>query len=569
MKYYSCEFQTYRGYVHSMKCPNCDKSNPDENRFCGACGAELTEEPPEIRAFLRDELPRQIEQAINAKLAVFTDRESIELKATEQIIDRVWKWVTRLATVVVGVVTVLALALGIWGLNSFENLKELESEAGAKLVSARESAENIEKQANLTTERLTLFDSQVEDLQSKTAETEKTLARSEDTVADLSERLEEATKTVERAESLETEVRAALRRSQEVMDAFSQRAGKLDKQLNVLSEKVKQLGDMATQTAEYVAAATPENPEGEIKASSDRVKARVRFEEAYKEDDLEKKLALYTEAIELDPEYVFAYNNRGNAYADKGNYDQAIADYDKAIELDPDYANAFYNRGIAHSDKGDHDRAIADYTRAIELDPDNAFAHHGRGDAHAAKDDHDRAIADYDRAIELNPDYANAYVNRGYAYAAKGDYDRAIADYGRGIELDPQFANAYNNRGNVYGDKGEYDKAIADYDRAIELDPQYATAFNNKAWLLATARNARFRDGEEAIRLAQDAVRLEDSPDNRDTLAAAYAEAGQFDDAVAAQERAIEMLRAAGRSDQAAAFRTRLDLYRSRQPYRE
>ncbi len=87
--------------------------------------------------------------------------------------------------------------------------------------------------------------------------------------------------------------------------------------------------------------------------------------------------------------------------------------------------------------------------------------------------------------------------------------------------------------------------------------------------MLATASNAQARDGREAVRLAREAVRLDDHPGYRDTLAAAYAEAGRFDDAVAEQERAIEMLRAAGRHDEVADYRSRLDLYRRGQPYRE
>ena len=77
------------------------------------------------------------------------------------------------------------------------------------------------------------------------------------------------------------------------------------------------------------------------------------------------------------------------------------------------------------------------------------------------------------------------------------------------------------------------------------------------------------RDGREAVRLAREAVRLDDIPVYRDTLASAFAEAGRFGDAVAEQERAIEMLRAAGRHDEVAGFQSRLELYRRNEPYRE
>ncbi len=149
------------------------------------------------------------------------------------------------------------------------------------------------------------------------------------------------------------------------------------------------------------------------------------------------------------------------------------------------------------------------------------------------------------------------------------EHDRAIRDYDQAIRLSSDYAFAFNNRGNAYKTMGEYDRAITDYDQAIRLKPDYAGPYNIKAWLLATVRDASVRNGEEAVRLAQEAVRLSDDPNYRDTLAAAYAEAGQFDDAVAEQERAIEMLRTARRGDEVADYQTRLDLYRYGQPYRE
>ena len=144
--------------------------------------------------------------------------------------------------------------------------------------------------------------------------------------------------------------------------------------------------------------------------------------------------------------------------------------------------------------------------------------------------------------------------------------------YNRGTayQFEPDDAQAFYNRGNADRDKGEYDRAIRDYDQAIQLKPDYAIAFNNKAWLLTTARDASVRDGEEAVRLAREAVRLDENElVFRGTLAAAYAEAGQFDAAAAEQERTIEMLRAQGKGDEVAGLQTRLELYRSGQTYRE
>ncbi len=99
---------------------------------------------------------------------------------------------------------------------------------------------------------------------------------------------------------------------------------------------------------------------------------------AEKQEWYDKAIDHYTETINLNPEFAIAYNNRGNAYADKGDFDPAIQDYNTAIELNPNFAETYYNRGVAYADKGDFDPAIQDYNTAIELNPNFAEAYYNR-----------------------------------------------------------------------------------------------------------------------------------------------------------------------------------------------
>lgn len=119
----------------------------------------------------------------------------------------------------------------------------------------------------------------------------------------------------------------------------------------------------------------------------------------------------------------------------KIDYDSKIADYTEAIRLNPQYALAYYNRGNARSDKGDKDGAIADYTEAIRLNAQFANAYYGRGFVRSNKGDKDGAIADFTEAIRLNPQYADAYWGRGFAYKNKGDLRQANTDYQRYVDL--------------------------------------------------------------------------------------------------------------------------------------
>jgi tetratricopeptide (TPR) repeat protein len=127
------------------------------------------------------------------------------------------------------------------------------------------------------------------------------------------------------------------------------------------------------------------------------------------------------------------YFNRGVAYND--NRDKQIYYYSEAIRLNPAYVAAYNNRGFSYKAKGDYDNAIADYTEALRLSPQLVGSYNNRGSAYKAKGDYDNAIADYTEAIRLNPQYLHAYFNRAGTYEQKNDYAAAIADYQTYLDL--------------------------------------------------------------------------------------------------------------------------------------
>ena len=188
----------------------------------------------------------------------------------------------------------------------------------------------------------------------------------------------------------------------------------------------------------------------------------------------------FNKTIDLDPEDARFYNNRGLAYRDKGDFAAAIEDFNKAINLNLELTEAYNNRGLAYADTGDFDKAIDDFNKAIELDPEDAVVYNNRGNAYCDKDDLDTAITDYNKAIELDPEDAVVYSNRGVAYCNTGDFAAAIEDFNKSIDLDPEDAVVYSNRGNAYCDTGDFDAAIDDFTKAIELDPEDAVVYNNR-----------------------------------------------------------------------------------------
>jgi tetratricopeptide (TPR) repeat protein len=215
---------------------------------------------------------------------------------------------------------------------------------------------------------------------------------------------------------------------------------------------------------------------------------------------------------------------------------------------------------------GPADRAVAVSSEALQVDPKNARAYHARGAAHARHGDLERALADFNEALRLDPQSALTFYNRALVHLQRGQRDRAIADFGEVIRIEPKNSLAYLDRGTAHEHQGEFARAVVDYQVVIDLDPQNMTARNAAAWIWATCPDDKLRDGKKAKEYATQACEATGwmNATFLDTLAAACAECGQFEEAVRWQKKAIQL----ARPEDKLKFFSRIKTYQAGKPYR-
>jgi tetratricopeptide (TPR) repeat protein len=263
----------------------------------------------------------------------------------------------------------------------------------------------------------------------------------------------------------------------------------------------------------------------------------------------------------------WAHTRRGELLAEAGQTQPAFAEFEAALRLDENCALALHNRAVSFAQQNRGTEALRDFDRVIELNPGLAVAYRNRGELLASLGRLPEAIADYDRALRHVPTDVDLYRARAEARQRLGDYDRALADLNRALGIAPDEASIFVQRASLAAHQGDFRAAVNDYQRAIDLAPQQTDGYRGLAWLLATCADPRYRDPEQAVEIAKRGLAQSRNADPAllDTLAAAFASAGQFELAAGAAQRAL----AAAPPELAVHMRHRLALYQQRQPYFE
>jgi tetratricopeptide (TPR) repeat protein len=253
--------------------------------------------------------------------------------------------------------------------------------------------------------------------------------------------------------------------------------------------------------------------------------------------DVDKALKLFTKAKDLDPNNPKAYLALGRLWFMAGKKDQARVNFIKAIDLDPKSDEAYFQLGLILRSDGNLEEAESMFLKALDFHPNNP----------------------------------NVYNNLGVTLLEQQEFLHAIKYLEKALEIYPEHINARFNLAMSLWGSGKTREAIEQYNLILAIKPNLDNAANALAWILATDKDNEIRNGREAVRWATVACsgKGQDNPEYLDTLAAAYAEAGQFGLAVQTAQRSIDLSRLAKDEDLAKEVSQRLELYRSKKAYRK
>jgi tetratricopeptide (TPR) repeat protein len=295
--------------------------------------------------------------------------------------------------------------------------------------------------------------------------------------------------------------------------------------------------------------------------------AWVRSGEVVKEAD---GTTYYNRVVREDSSNLNALLFRGIAFRLKRDYANALKDFNEVIRRDPRSASPYSERASTFYQLQQFDKAVADLTEAIHLAPDVAVFYSDRGCSLRGLESYAKSEADFDEAIRLDPKMALAYSNRGVNWMIQKEYDKAMADFDKAIAIDPKMVYAYDGRGYVWSKRGHYAQALRDWNESTRIAPDEPGGYHNKARLYASCMSLGHRDGKMALANAKKACELDHYEEWRyvATLAAAYAELGQFDKAVEWQKKAIAMNKQPEEID-LAEHAARLKLYEAGMPFRD
>ena len=281
--------------------------------------------------------------------------------------------------------------------------------------------------------------------------------------------------------------------------------------------------------------------------------------------------ALFRHAVAVTKDNWLAWFNLGLVLDNQGHTEEALGDYRKAVALQPNYVEALLNIGATLANRKQFSEAIPFFERALRQNPDSVDGHDNLGHALMEAGKPDAAIPHLRLVLQHRPNDVAALNSLADALAQAGQFAAAIPHLEASLRMKSDQPLAHCSLAMALAKLGRTDQAIEHFRETIRLQPNVPAALNGLAWIRAANSNAAFRNGEEAVQLAKRACELTGyrRPALLVTLAAAYAEAGRFEEAITTAQKARDLALASRPKGLADRSRQMLELYQTRQAYHE
>ncbi len=289
------------------------------------------------------------------------------------------------------------------------------------------------------------------------------------------------------------------------------------------------------------------------------------------QDKLEEAIASFDKATELAPDDIASYQMRSQVFDKMGDPEKALAQLEKAIELKPDNPNTLLLRMNLLFKSERYDEALADIDNILAKQPGSVQARVIRTQILERMGRDEEALAGLEELAAALPNQPEIHVQLAAHYMDAKQPSKAIAALSKVLELAPDNQLSLRLRGDMYLSTGKHAEALADFAKAYELTPDDSGLLNNYAWTLATSPFDELRDGPQAVKFAERACELTEyeDPGILSTLAAAYAESGDFDKAIEWSQKSVDLSVANDTPEQTEALEKELATYKAGKPVRE
>jgi tetratricopeptide (TPR) repeat protein len=285
---------------------------------------------------------------------------------------------------------------------------------------------------------------------------------------------------------------------------------------------------------------------------------------------MDEAIAHWEKALQSYSAYGEVHRNLARAYLHRQKPDAALVHAQEAVRINPADFEARNHLGVALLRNGRLEEALSQFQQVLAVAPRDFEARYNSGLALMMRGRPEDAIVQFNAALQIAPTDPRGHNDIGIALLRTGRSGEGIAHLRKAVALDGNFTQASRNLGNALYLESRHAEALEQWRNVLRREPDDITVLYQAAWVCATSPEKSVRNGVVAIEWAARAVRLsQGEPEHLDALAAALAEAGNFPEAAATAERALEAARKASKSGLATNVEARLGWYRKGLPFRE